>query len=77
MTGYSTNPGQYSFVDFPNMIHDNACNFAFADGHAETHRWLDPRTTPPINSLQFLTGSSASPRNPDIAWLQDHATRPK
>ena len=23
-------------------------NISFADGHAETHRWVDPRTKPPL-----------------------------
>ena len=77
MSGYPNQPASYVFnEDFPNMMHNRGCSFSFADGRAEIHRWLDPRTTPPLGSI-FSSGSTASPRNQDIAWLQDHATRPK
>ena len=53
MTGYANpaNPSKYAFTtDLPDMLHDLAGNFSFADGHVETHRWLDPRTVPPLVS---------------------------
>jgi prepilin-type processing-associated H-X9-DG protein len=53
--------------------HNRACSFSFADNHVEMKRWSDPRTTP----VQAYTGSVASPGNVDVAWLQDHSTRPK
>jgi prepilin-type N-terminal cleavage/methylation domain-containing protein len=79
MTGYSpSNPATYVFVDFPNLLHDSACCLSFADGRSEIHRWTDPRTIPVLNLFIIDGGpTTASPRNPDIAWLQDHATRPK
>jgi prepilin-type N-terminal cleavage/methylation domain-containing protein len=81
MRGYSpTDPSQYGFDgDFPGMYHHLACGFSFADGHSEIHRWRDGRTMPALtvgyNSLfaQFTN----SPNNQDVAWLQDHSTRPK
>jgi prepilin-type processing-associated H-X9-DG protein len=76
MTGYPNNPAAYSFADFPGMYHQRAASFTFADGHGEIHQWRDLRTTPPLNPFSPPT-STASPRNPDIAWLQDHSTRPK
>ena len=76
MTGYPNQPTSYQFSeDYPNMIHNLGCGFSFADGRAEIHRWVDARTTPPISS--FPPSAAPSPRNQDIAWLQDHATRPK
>jgi prepilin-type processing-associated H-X9-DG protein len=76
MTGYTNNPATYSFSgDYPGRCHQRAASFAFADGHGEVHQWQDPRTTPP--SFSAPPGSTPSPRNPDIAWLQDHSTRPK
>jgi len=79
MTGYPNQPTSYAFSqDLPNMIHNLGCGFSFADWRAEIHRWSDPRTTPPLgSSSSFSGGPTASPRNLDIAWLQDHATRPK
>ena len=43
--------------------------FGFADGHAEIHKWLDPRTMPPMGILQ-LSEIISSPNNVDVAWLQ-------
>lgn len=59
---------------------NGACNFSFADGHAASKRWTDTRTTPPLqNNSMFSDYSSMipSPGNLDIAWLQQHATRPQ
>jgi len=76
MDGFSPrNPASYGFLQFPSAYHDGAAAFSFADGRGELHRWQDRRTTPPFLGQQG--GIVASPRNPDIAWLQDHATRPK
>jgi prepilin-type N-terminal cleavage/methylation domain-containing protein/prepilin-type processing-associated H-X9-DG protein len=81
MTGYQPpNPGAYKFTsDMPGMYHNNAAGFSFADGHSEMKRWLDPRTTPPLQDGGNPTGvaSTPSPNNPDVAWLQDHSTRQK
>lgn len=80
MSGYSpTQPSLYAFTsDLPGMYHDFASGFSFADGHAEMKRWRDPRTTPPLvpggDPLAVL--SDPSPNNQDVAWLQDHSSRP-
>jgi prepilin-type processing-associated H-X9-DG protein len=74
MAGYPNQPSLYRVSDRPNMLHNQACNFSFADGHAETHRWLDPSTMPPLNQLP---PEPWAPGDPDVAWLQDHATSPK
>ena len=39
-------------------------------------RWRDARTTPPIVKGGFVNDQFASPNNPDVAWLQERATRP-
>jgi len=82
MTGYvlgtSPNPGAYAFTsDMPGFYHNNACGFSFADGHSEMHKWLDARTMPPLQDGGNPVGvtSTPSPRNQDVAWLQDHSTR--
>jgi len=84
MKGYPTgtsrgNPGEYGLADLPAAYHGNGCGFSFADGHCELKKWLDPRTTPPLKpeSLTFDgTTEMPSPRNQDVAWLQDRSTRP-
>ena len=36
---------QWTWISFPATRHNNGCTFTFADGHAETWRWREPRTT--------------------------------
>ena len=59
-------------VDWPASYHGQACAFAFADGHAEIHKWQDPRTYP---ALTTSLGTPSQPNNKDVYWMQDHSTR--
>jgi len=78
MTGYSpNNPASYNFADIPADLHDGAATFSFADGHTEVHRWMDPRTTPPLVPAPQIVSIGSSPNNADVFWLQDHSTCPK
>jgi len=79
MKGFSPRtPATYRFDEFPGLFHEGGAAFSFADGHGELHRWQDARTIPPIGPNGIVVnGPIASPNNPDIAWLQDHAMRPK
>ncbi len=66
----------YAFSqDMPGIYHNLACGFSFADGHSEIHKWRDSRTTPPLYSN--IPDPYNTPRNQDVAWLQDHSTRPQ
>jgi len=56
-------------INFPGSMHNGAATLSFADGHAEAHRWTDPRTKPPWKRENFLS-ETESPNNPDIEWLQ-------
>ena len=80
MTGYPDQPAQTQFNwDVPASYHVGAGGLSFADGHAEIKRWLDSRTTPPLHSTDMtgagMTDVIPSPRNADIIWLQQRATR--
>ncbi|MHB8523886.1 MAG: prepilin-type N-terminal cleavage/methylation domain-containing protein [Limisphaerales bacterium] len=63
---------QADLPDVPASYHNGACGFSFADGHSEIHRWLDPRTKPPVKKTSIPTVNQAN--NPDIQWLWDHTT---
>ena len=79
MNGWPDDPAQYRFAqyDYPAAYHGNAGSFSFADGHAEVRRWRDPRTVPPLVKDQVLRlWNLPTPGNPDVAWLQNHTTRP-
>ena len=80
MDGFQPNdPTRYQLGDLPGFFHDGGAAFSFADGHGELHRWQDQRTIPPLNSATTIidvdTGWGSN--NPDVAWLQDHASRPR
>lgn len=42
--GFAVGMQQPEWIDWPGTYHNNACGFAFADGHSEIHKWKDPRT---------------------------------
>jgi prepilin-type processing-associated H-X9-DG protein len=60
----------YKWMDWPATYHDYGANFAFGDGHAETHTWQDPRTQVQNGNV----AQSTQPGNPDIVWLAEHTT---
>ena len=72
MAGY---PGHtIKLVDYPASYHNRAAGFSFADGHAEIHKWLDKRTTPPMSkSDRPLNVGMAN--NKDLMWMMEHSTR--
>jgi prepilin-type processing-associated H-X9-DG protein len=76
MAGFPAKPTAYGFWDLPGFYHNGSGNLSYTDGHSELKRWLDPRTTPPIKPGIGYPDKYNSPNNPDVAWLQDHATRP-
>jgi len=79
MTGYTNQPALYQLTDLPGIYHNGASTVSFGDGHAIFRRWLDPRTTPPMSygTSVYAASTLNCPNNPDVAWLQTHATRPK
>ena len=76
MPGYG-NMSSTTMVDFPASYHNNAAGFSFADGHAEIHKWRDPRTTPNLQHNGNIALNVNQPNNVDVKWMQDKTTRPK
>ncbi len=64
-------------VDYPASYHNRAAGLSFADGHAEIHRWVDPRTTPVLKKGQLIPLDVSSPNNRDVAWLQERSSELK
>ncbi len=73
MAGYPGSPK--IIVDYPAIYHNRATDFAFADGHAEIHKWTDPRTYPKVKGNQDMPLNQPSPGNKDVTWMQDKSTR--
>lgn len=76
MAGWPGQSSLYGFYDLPGFYHHFACGFSFADGHSEIKRWRDGRTTPPLVNGGLIYDQYTSPDNQDVAWLQEHTTRP-
>lgn len=66
-------PTRIKIIDYPASNHNGSGSLSFADGHAEMHKWLDARTTPPVlnRSMPLAVGS---PRNQDMVYLSQHAS---
>ena len=62
-----------TFFMYPSALHLKHGVFSFADGHTESKKWQDPRTITPGN-INFHDHDQPSPNNPDIAWMQAHAS---
>jgi prepilin-type N-terminal cleavage/methylation domain-containing protein/prepilin-type processing-associated H-X9-DG protein len=67
MNGYP-DPARTQLIDYPGKYHNNACGFAFADGHSEIHKWTDGRTLP---GYQTVMSTLQCPNNRDVIWMQD------
>ena len=65
-------------LNYPASYHSGFGNLAFADGHAEGHKWRDGRTNPPVRTgVNLGVTIEASPNNQDVVWFQEHTTGPK
>jgi prepilin-type processing-associated H-X9-DG protein len=67
----------YRFWDMPGIMHAGGCNFSYADGHTEYHKWTDARTLRPLRLDVIWWDNNFSPGNMDVNWIQARATRPK
>jgi prepilin-type processing-associated H-X9-DG protein len=64
-------------IDVPASSHNGAGGLSFADGHAEIHRWLDPRTKVRITGNFMSSSVVPSPGNKDMIYLSEHASMRK
>ena len=78
MKGYDPfNATMLGFYDLPAFYHCRAGGLSFADCHSEIRKWRDTRTMPPLVGNGQVNDQFASPRNQDVMWLQERATRKK
>ena len=79
--------GPTKILNWPGTYHGNSASLSFLDGHAEIHKWKDPRTKKPDHQPIFQYGSKntllfgpltsqGNPDNQDILWLQQHTSAP-
>lgn len=62
----------------PGNYHGRISNFSFADGHTESHRWVDGRFNNPTSNANHhdnhANGFPGTGSKPDLQWLRDHTT---
>ena len=58
--------GVFSWWDWPAYYHKDSSTFAFADGHAEKHKWKDEDT---IELMKDGTADTDEINNEDLLWL--------
>ena len=61
------------FFNWPNSAHNKGAVVSFADGHAEYHRWRDPRTITAYSS-SYHDHHDPSPGNQDIYWIRERTS---
>lgn len=71
---------QVQIIDFPASYHNGACALAFADGHAEVHKWIGNTIKPPVKNQPGRLFPAAVPAGDsvaDIRWLSSVTTVPQ
>ena len=62
------------WVDMPSKLHGNAGGFGFMDGHAEVHKWMNPRGIPrTVYSANWVAPPSIS-KNRDVYWVANRTS---
>ena len=63
--------------DLPASYHNSACGYAYADGHAQIHKWKDVNTLQPVRYMNLNGGWYNSTKlSPDIQWAISHSSAP-
>lgn len=66
--------GGDTFFHLPSSQHNRSGVVSFCDGHIESHRWVDPRTRPPVPSDGLVAHSTSAPNSADLAWIRERTT---
>lgn len=66
--GWTVYADQYQWWDPPPVRHGDGTNFSFADGHADYHKWKDPRTIEFGKRIPPSAFSGIQADNEDIHW---------
>jgi prepilin-type N-terminal cleavage/methylation domain-containing protein/prepilin-type processing-associated H-X9-DG protein len=70
-----------NIVDYPSVLHNNACGYSMADGHAEVHRWIDgmktTRTTYKSGNPTFTGSFKSGSKDKDLRWIRVNTTYSK
>jgi prepilin-type processing-associated H-X9-DG protein len=68
--GFAVGMVQAVWIDWVGTYHNGACGLAFADGHSEIRKWVDPRTKVVNRSVAQLP----VPGSQDWIWLSERTS---
>lgn len=68
--GFAVGMQNPEWIDWPGTYHNNACGFAFADGHSEIHKWKDGRT----KVVNGNVARRAVPGSVDWVWIAERTS---
>jgi prepilin-type N-terminal cleavage/methylation domain-containing protein/prepilin-type processing-associated H-X9-DG protein len=68
MGGWTVYTNQWKWWDPPPVRHGDGTTFSFADGHADYHKWEDPRTIEFGKLVPPHANSGDQADNPDLVW---------
>lgn len=73
------NPYQTQWIDQPASYHNGAAGLAFADGHAEIHKWIASLSTARAKAVNVnfngVTATVSGVGDRDLSWLSYRAGR--
>jgi len=74
--GFAVKMDAQEMIDWPAWYHNGAAGFAFADGHSEIHKWVDPRTRAVV---RYMDGNPAINRathagSKDLRWFRERTS---
>ena len=65
-----TQPGEWFWVDFPSVRHAGAATLSFADGHAESWRFVSPDTMRIGRMPPYIQSQTVRANDPDLKRFQ-------
>ncbi len=71
---FGVNMANDTFFHYPSALHRGGGVLSFVDGHAEGHKWTDPRTRKSVGAGESIHHDDPSPGNLDLQWLRDRTT---
>jgi prepilin-type N-terminal cleavage/methylation domain-containing protein/prepilin-type processing-associated H-X9-DG protein len=63
------NGSSTSWVDMPAKLHGNAAGLGFVDGHAEVHKWVNPKAIATTVYSTSIPHYSVITKNKDVYWV--------
>ncbi len=74
--GFGVDMNLRTWIHLPSYLHLQQGVLAFADGHVESHRWLDPRTMG-HGGTAYIPHGTPAPNSPDLIWVGQRTSSKK